>query len=308
MEILLIFLLALVIDMVFGDPPNAFHPVAYMGKVISLFERAGFKGGKGYQFVYGIVMVIFTMALFFVPVYFLLDWLQGINSIVYIIVSAILFKMCFTVTGLRKAALLIKRLLEKDDIAQARFELRSLVSRDTSKLPQPKLVAAAVESVAESIGDGFVAPLFFFLIFGVPGVMAYRVVSTFDSMVGYRGKYEYLGKFAARFDDVLNFIPARLSALCILVASFFGRYSPAGAWRIMWRDHGKTQSPNAGWPMATAAGALEVCLEKVGHYSLGDDIRPLLPQTISRSLVLINNAGCIWVLISVGVIYFARIA
>ncbi|PKH45542.1 cobalamin biosynthesis protein CobD, partial [Dehalococcoides mccartyi] len=84
--------------------------------------------------------------------------------------------------------------------------------------------------------------------------------------------------------------------------------SPAGAWRIMWRDHGKTQSPNAGWPMATAAGALEVCLEKVGHYSLGDDIRPLLPQTISRSLVLINNAGCIWVLISVGVIYFARIA
>ncbi|WP_332445591.1 cobalamin biosynthesis protein [Dehalococcoides mccartyi] len=308
MEVLFIFLLALIIDLVFGDPPNAFHPVAYMGRVIALFERAGFKGGRVYQFVYGIVMVFIAMALFFIPVYFLLDWLHGVNSIVYIIVSAVLLKMCFTVTGLRKAALLIKQLLEKDDIAQARFELRSLVSRDTSKLPQPKLVAAAVESVAESIGDGFVAPLFFFLIFGVPGVMAYRVVSTFDSMVGYRGKYEYLGKFAARFDDVLNFIPARLSALCILIASFFGRYSPAGAWRIMWRDHAKTQSPNAGWPMATAAGSLEVCLEKVGHYSLGDNIRELVPQTISRSLLLINSAAFIWVLISAGVIYFVRIA
>ena len=132
-------------------------------------------------------------------------------------------------------------------------------------LPQPLLVSATVESVAENTSDSFVAPLFYFLLLGIPGAIAYRVVNTLDAMVGYHGEYEYLGKFASKLDDVLNFIPARLTALLLVVAAFLSKRSASASWRVALSDHSKTESPNAGWPMAAVAGALNVQLETVGH-------------------------------------------
>lgn len=178
----------------------------------------------------------------------------------------------------------IARLLKFGDLAQARFEMRSLVSRDTSRLNEDLIVAAIVESIAENTTDSFVSPLFFFFLLGLPGVVAYRLVNTFDSMVGYRGKYEYLGKTAARLDDVLNFIPARLTALLFVLNARFYDGDTAHAWRIMWRDHKRTASPNAGWTMAAMAGALHVRLEKSGHYSLGDDEHLLLPSLVPHTV------------------------
>jgi adenosylcobinamide-phosphate synthase len=142
-----------------------------------------------------------------------------------------------------------------------------------------------------------VAPLFFFLIFGVPGAIAYRVVSTLDSRIGYHDRYEYLGKFASRVDDVLNYIPARITALLLVAAAFFSGRNGKRAWRVALSDHSKTASPNAGWPMAAAAGALNVQLEKANHYKLGNGGTALTPKTIDKSLTLMQLAAMFWVLI-----------
>jgi adenosylcobinamide-phosphate synthase len=170
------------------------------------------------------------------------------------------------------------------------------VSRDTQDLPEPRLVSAAVESVGEGTGDSLVAPLFYFLFLGVPGAIGYRVVNTLDSMIGYHGKYEYLGKFAARLDDVLNFIPARLAALLLVLAAALQR-NGRHAWRTARREHRKTESPNAGWPIAAMAGALDTRLEKVGHYMLGEGKAPLVPETINRAVSLFSLAAALWILI-----------
>jgi adenosylcobinamide-phosphate synthase len=297
MSILLLLALALILDIAFGEPSDAFHPVAWMGKVISFLERRGLSRPTSSHFAYGVMITIAIVALFAVPAYFLLSYLKGVSLVAYVIVGALVLKLTFSFRGLRRTALKIKNLLQNDKLDKARFELRALVSRDTSTLSQPQLVSATVESVAESTCDSFVAPLFFFLIFGVPGAIAYRVVSTLDSRIGYHGRYEYLGKFASRVDDVLNYIPARITALLLVAAAFFSRRNGKRAWRVALSNHSKTESPNAGWPMAAAAGALNVQLEKANHYKLGNGGAALTPKTIDKSLILMRLAAVFWVLI-----------
>jgi adenosylcobinamide-phosphate synthase len=296
MDIILIIALATAIDLALGDPPNAAHPVAWMGGVTSFLEKGGLKPGTAGQFIYGVGMTLLTAALFVVPVYFILHYLGKLNDVAYIIVAAVLLKSTFSIRGLKREALKIKRLLEDEKLDEIRFELRALVSRDTQALPKPRLVSAAVESVGEGTGDSLVAPLFYFLFLGVPGAIGYRVVNTMDSMIGYHGKYEYLGKFAARLDDVLNFIPARLTALLLVLAAALQR-NGRRAWRTARREHGKTESPNAGWPMAAMAGALNVRLEKVGHYVLGEGKSPLKPETINGAVKLFSMAAALWILV-----------
>jgi adenosylcobinamide-phosphate synthase len=293
MDILMMLVLAAAIDLALGDPPDAFHPVAWMGRVIALLERVGLRLNATGQLAYGIGMTLFTMALFVAPVFFLLDYLHDFNRIAYIIVAAVLLKMTFSIKGLRRAAIRIKTLLEDDDFEKTRFELRALVSRNTADLPRPLLASAAVESVAEGTGDGLVAPLFYFLILGVPGAIGYRVINTLDSMIGYHGKYEHLGKFTARADDVLNFIPARLAALLIILAAALKK-TGRQAWRTAAREHVRTESPNAGWPMAAMAGALRVRLDKPGHYILGDGGAEPTPETIGRAVGRFQVAAAAW--------------
>jgi len=296
MEIIPILALATAIDLALGDPPDIAHPVAWMGKVIALLEKGGIKFNSIGQFIYGIGMTIFTMALFVTPVYFLVKYLHSLNQVAYVIVAAILLKLTFSIRGLRRTALKIKGLLQEDKLDKTRFELRALVSRDTKDLPQPLLISAAVESVAEGTGDSLIAPLFYFLLLGVPGAMGYRVVNTLDSMIGYHGKYEYLGKFAARLDDILNFIPARLAALLLVLAAAMKRRG-RNAWKTALKEHVKTESPNAGWPMAAMAGALDVRLEKVGHYVLGEGCAAPTLDKIDSAVTLFSLAASAWILI-----------
>ena len=298
MDIILILLVALLVEFTVGDPPNAVHPVAWIGKIITFLERFGFKDGKSYQFIYGALITVVLALGAFTAAWFLVEWLKTVNYALYVIVAGILLKMTFSFVYLRKTALDIKRLIEKDEtLDRARFELRALVSRDTSKLSRPYLVSATVESVSESFCDSLVSPIFFFLLLGLPGAFAFRVVSTFDSMIGYHGKYEFLGKFPARLDDVLNYIPARISAFLVLVAAWLTKMGARRTWRIAKVDHLKTESPNAGWPMAAAAGALGVQFEKIDHYRLGRADRPMTPDVVEDSLRLINSATLVWFII-----------
>jgi adenosylcobinamide-phosphate synthase len=306
MHIIFVIILALIADIAFGEPSNTWHPVAWLGKIISLQTRIAPKQGEIKRLVFGITTVLLTLAVIMAPAYFLLQYLKELNLLLYIVISALLLKFTFSLRGLRQAATSIKKLLSQDNLTEARFNLRSLVSRNTVNLDKNQVVAATVESVAENSCDSFVAPLFYFLLFGVPGAIAYRVINTFDAMIGYHGEYEHLGKFAARLDDVANFIPARITALIIVVSAWLCRKNISQAWQIMLRDHKNTESPNAGWPMSAIAGALEIQLEKSGHYKLGNDHHSLSVNTIDASLQIITISAFIWSLLSISiqVIYY----
>lgn len=196
--------------------------------------------------------------------------------------------------GLFAAALEVARHLSDGNLAAARRALAwHLVSRPTADLDAGHIASGAVESVAENLTDAYAAPLAFFLVFGLPGAALYRAVNTADAMIGYReGALEHFGKAAARLDDVLNIIPARLAALAIVAAAPLAGANGRTAWSTLVRDHAATASPNAGWTMSAIAGALGVTLEKRGAYRLGDG-RPPHPDDIRRSVALAATAAAV---------------
>jgi adenosylcobinamide-phosphate synthase len=204
-------------------------------------------------------------------------------------VEAGLLTMTFSLRGLINAASEVEDALAVGDLTEAR-RLASwhLVSRDTTALSEPQVAAATIESVAENISDGVVAPLFYYALGGLPAALAYRFVNTADAMLGYRDpSHEWLGKAPARLDDLANLIPARLSAALIVLAAALAGEDARTAWQVWRRDAGETASPNAGHPMSAMAGALDVELEKVGHYRLGAGGRPPASGDIRRAARLI---------------------
>jgi adenosylcobinamide-phosphate synthase len=202
--------------------------------------------------------------------------------------------LLLSLRGLFAAALEVARHLADEDLPAARRALSwHLVSRPTSDLDAGHIASGAIESVAENLTDAYVAPLAFFLVFGLPGAALYRAVNTADAMIGYRdGALEHFGKTAARLDDVLNIVPARLAALAIVTAAPLANSNARAAWSTLVRDHAATASPNAGWTMSAMAGALEVTLEKRGAYRLGDG-RPPRADDIRRSVTLVAVAAAL---------------
>ena len=288
--------LAVALDLALGEPPSRFHPTAWIGGTVTFAERLAPRDGW-LGLVAGGVMVVLVVGLWTAAAYFGVRGLQSLHDLAYVLVGAALLKSTFSVRMLHQTAARVRSVLAVGDVAQARHGLRSLVSRDASQLSPELTAAATVESVSENMSDSILAPWLFFALFGLPGAVAYRAVNTLDSMVGYRDEYEFLGKAAARLDDLLNLIPARLTGLLVVLASsILPGQRAAGAWRVMWRDHSRTQSPNAGWPMSGMAGALGVELEKVGHYRLGDESRPVGPRDITqaiRSMYLVSALGLV---------------
>ena len=302
-EILLVLVLALTYDQFFGEPPNHLHPVVWLGKVVSAWEHFAPKSGPNRQLLYGLLAVLASTGLLLFGTFFALDWLHSWTLGTSLALETFLLKSCFSLKMLGEVGLKLGKLLAGGQLEEARSEMRSLVSRDSSKLTSEQMTAATIESVAENTTDSFVAPLLFYVLFGLPGALAYRLVNTFDSMIGYRGKYEFLGKAAARLDDILNYLPARLTAFLLIVSAPWYRGDRANAWRIARRDHQRTASPNAGWTMAAMAGALRVQLEKVGHYKLGDDEGLIVAGLINRAVaaLYIVAAECVALALLLGI-------
>ena len=192
--------------------------------------------------------------------------------------------------GLMQAGGAVAKALEEGDLDEARRLLGwHLVSRDVSKLDGSLVAAGTIESLAENSSDSVVAPLLWYGVGGLPAALAYRFVNTADAVLGYRdAEREWLGKSAARLDDLVNLAPARLTAFLIAAGAAPGGGNGASAWRIWRRDGGKTASPNAGQPMSAAAGALEVELEKVGHYRLGEGLRKPEAGDIRRARKILS--------------------
>lgn len=276
--------LAVALDLSVGEPPARFHPTVWMGRTVDIAAKLAPARGRA-GILAGAVMTLAVAALWTGAAYFALWGLRELHTLAYLFVGALLLKTTFSLRMLHRAAAEVRRRVEADDLARARQGLKSLVSRDTSRLSREQTVGAAVESVSENLSDSFVGPWLFFAVFGLPGAVAYRAVNTLDSMVGYRGEFEFLGKASAKLDDLLNLIPGRVSALLLVFGTaVLPGQQTVGAWRIMWRDHSRTQSPNAGWAMSGMAGALGVELDKAGHYRLGDSNRPIVPHDITQAI------------------------
>jgi len=223
-----------------------------------------------------------------------LDLAAGHLGIVGVLLQAVVLKTTLALRGLGEAAERVAAALDRGELATARAALsRDLVSRRTDDLAAGQVASAAVESVAENLTDGFVAPLGFFLLLGLPGALVYRAINTADAMLGYReGPLEEFGKVAARLDDLLNLVPARWSACAIVLAAPFAGGDARGALRVMRRDHRRTASPNAGWTMAAMAGGLGVALEKPAAYRLGDGALPTAAH-VRRSVRIVMRASAL---------------
>lgn len=311
METLAILWLAFACDCILGDPRSKLHPVILMGNLISLVEKLLLRERQSNRLKlcagFFLVLIVLTCTYLIVTFVFVLftKYLQ-INSTFLWILTAILCSMTISPRSLAAAGREICQYLESGDLAKARFKVGWIVGRDTDKLTVPEVTRATVETIAENIVDGITSPLFYFFIGGLPLAMLYRAANTMDSMVGYKNdKYLYFGRAAARLDDILNFIPARLTGLLLVFLAFLLRFDWRGAWRMMLRDAKKHPSPNGGYTEATVAGALGIRLGGLNYYFgkpsfrayMGEPLAELGPIHIRRTIMLMYAATLTFLLL-----------
>lgn len=293
---LIVLAAALVVDWALGEYPSPLHPVVWIGKAIGAAMRLAPQQGRWRQLLFGTILALGICTLSAGMTFLILRWAAG-WPIVQIVAGTFFLKASFALWELKRAADRVVQPLQHGDLAQAREALRSLCSRDPSCLDESALLAAVLSSLAENLCDSFIAPLCYWTVLGVPGAMGYRAVNTLDAMVGYRGRFEFLGKIPARLDDVVNWLPARLTAALLLLAGCFTGKNVAAAWRILRCDGAKTPSPNGGRPMAVMAGLLGVELEKKGVYALGDPREPLTSQKVRQAWFLVSIAAMVMTII-----------
>ena len=274
-SILLVFF-ALALDLVSGDPKNKFHPTAWIGSLIAKLTPYAKSSSKNLEKLGGTFIILISCG---IVVYLMILLDIGINLItqdylsiiISVIVGGILMKTTIAIKGMEKHALAVGKSIEQDDIFTARDNLSMIVKRNTKNLDKNHVISGVLESISENTVDGITGPLFYFAIFGLPGAFAYRVINTADSMIGYKTNFfKNIGWFGANCDKILNYIPSRLTGLLIIVSAMILGHNWKKSYEIMIRDGNKTESPNAGYPMAATAGALGVKFEKIDHYSLGD--------------------------------------
>jgi adenosylcobinamide-phosphate synthase len=259
---------ALVLDLLVGDPVSRWHPVAVFGRSVERVLGWAPSAPRA-QLWSGIALTLGAVAVVALGSSDLLSLTSRVLPLAGVILGALAFKVSFAYRQLRAEAIRIATDLEAGHLMEARTNLSALVSRETGVLTPAQAASAAIESLAENLCDSVAAPFFFYALLGVPGALGYRALNTLDAMIGYHGKYEYLGKTAAMLDDWANAAPARFTALLLMAAAWLAHADARNAVGSAWRDHARTKSPNAGWPMATMAGALRVELTKVGQYRLG---------------------------------------
>lgn len=300
-----VLLLALVVDLAFGDPPNRFHPVAWLGHALARGQRRLGRGSPAALLLGGALVTLGGAAVAALVALLVEAVARGLGPL-GLVLEALALACLVSLRGLAAAARRVAEALELGDLAAARALLgRDLVSRPTAGLDAGQVASAAVESVAENLTDSLLAPACFFLVLGLPGAAVYRAINTADAMFGYReGTLERFGKVAARLDDLLNLLPARLGGCAIVAGAPLAGGSARRALAVMWRDHRLTASPNAGWTMAAMAGALGVALEKPGAYRLGDGPPPRTAD-IARAIRVVAWAsalGCLVLIAIAGIV------
>jgi len=290
-------LLALAVDRAFGDPPNRYHPVAWIGRLLEAGRRRLCRGSPA-RLLAGGAAVTIAVAGLAGAAGALVSALAARLGAGGLLLEALGLTCLLSFRGLVGAARSVAADLGRGDLPAARRTVGyHLVSRPTAELDERQVASATVESVAENLTDSLVAPVCFFLAGGLVGAAVYRVINTADSMFGYRtGPLEYFGKSAARLDDLLNFLPARIAGLSLVAGAALAGESARGALAILRRDRCRTESPNAGWTMAAMAGALSVVLEKPTVHRLGAGALPIMGD-IERSVRVLRAAAAVSLLL-----------
>ncbi len=282
--------LALAWDRFLGEPPLRFHPVVWMGHTIEWCRRRALGRGKTVELIAGSAMALLLPLGALALTAFLLALLAPLPPL-RLAAATFLLTSSFSLALLGESAQVVHTHLAGQELEEARRAVGALCSRDTQTLEGEEIVATTLESLSENSCDSFVAPLFFFALFGLPGALGYRMVNTLDACIGYHGTYEQLGKASARLDDLLNWIPARIAALSLVAAGHLQGLDVRGGLRAWREEGGKTPSPNGGATMATTAGLFGVRLAKPGVYCLDGGDGKLEPELIPRCRLLVERAA-----------------
>ena len=304
-----------VLDLIFGDPYFVGHPIRLMGNLIAAAERILRRNlplTKRGELLAGIFLVIIVVGLSTgIPVV-LLVLLYHWKPYAGVITESIMCYQLLATKSLRVESMKVYHALRKGELEEGRKAVSMIVGRDTANLSETGIVKAAVETVAENTSDGSIAPMLFMILAGACGGFFYKAVNTMDSMVGYKNeKYINFGKPAAVLDDILNYIPARISAYLMLASTIFSDFNTMNAWRIYRRDRYNHASPNSAHTEAVAAGALEVQLAGDTYYfgklypkkTIGDEIRKVECEDIKRANIMLYQTACLGMVLF-GVIKF----
>src|SRR5919109_802449 len=296
------------IDWLFGDPPNKYHPVAWLGYLIGFFVprlKGGTEKANGIIFVISFVIIV---ALAVHLLVFATRYLAGVIEL--IVVSAIILKITIAMKGMERHANAIMNCLEAGDLTGTRQNLSMIVRRKTDDLDEQHILSATIECISESTVDGITGPIFYYSLFGPAGAFAYRAINTLDSMVGYPDAYfKDIGWMSARLDTAANYIPARLTAFLMVISAKILGADWKNSLYILHRDHDKTFSLNAGYPMATMAGALRHMLEKVGHYKRRDNQEPVTIEKCRKAISIMKLTTLLFcIVVSVPVVLVLYLA
>lgn len=296
--------IAIILDFLIGDPYDFPHPVKQMGKIIAFEEKLARRWVTDHGLkLAGLIIVIVNISLGFLVPLILLNAIQAYR-VVYNIANIYLIYTCVAARSLHYEANKVKDALTIS-LAKGRKRLSYIVGRDTKRLSEEEVIQATVETVAENTSDGVIGPLLFIMVLGVPGGMAYKFVNTMDSMLGYMDdRYKNLGYFPAKVDDLFNWIPARITALLMIIASI-GRFNIKNGLKMMKRDCRNHKSPNAGFPESAVAGLLEIQLGGGGYYhglyidkpTIGDGVDPMTESKIVNTVEIMYRTELLLLLI-----------
>ncbi|HJR85591.1 MAG TPA: cobalamin biosynthesis protein [Nitrososphaeraceae archaeon] len=295
---------------IFTDPPNRIHPISWFGKLVSYLLPRLKRTNPDQERLMGIVFTLFLTIVITVGSYYFSIILQKIFGIVGLLIySLLVLKFTMAILTLETHVYAVIRALEENNLIKARKNLSLIVGRDTNNLDKNHILSATIESIGESMVDGIGSISFYFSLLGPSGAIAYRIINTLDSMIGYTDSYHYnIGWMAAKLDTFANYIPARLCAIMLVLSSKL----VGGDWKnsmlTMRKDHNNTPSLNGGYPMSALAGALKVKLEKIGYYELGSNIEPLSIEKCKNALTMVKLSILLFfVLISVPMILILTI-
>ena len=300
-------LVAVIIDSLIGDPRLSIHPVVLIGNWISFWEKKLLHQNFSpkLKIVTGTVLVFLVLGTTYGLVAWIMELLSAIHALAPFIGGALLLSFTISPNSLAKAGHEIYHYLQDGDLVQARYKVGWIVGRDTDQLDVAEVTRGTVETIAENIVDGIITPLFYIVIGGVPLAFLYRAVNTLDSMVGYKNdKYQDFGMFAARVDDVFNYIPARITGLLLIIVATLLRLDAHETMKTIWRDARKHPSPNSGFPEAGVAGALGIRLGGLNYYGgvasnrahMGDSLTILAPIHIKKTIQIMYLTTLLFVI------------
>ncbi|MGY5152499.1 MAG: cobalamin biosynthesis protein [Candidatus Nitrosopumilus sp. bin_6a] len=293
-ESLLVISAALLLDFKFGDPKNKYHPTAWIGSFLAKLTLVAKNENSTLEKFGGICVIMITsfiviLLLFTLDIGISLITVDYVSLIISVIISALLLKSTIAIHGMQKHAESVIQFLDEKNLDMARNNLSMIVKRNTTDLDKNHIISGVLESISENTVDGITGPMFYYAFFGLPGAFVYRVINTADSMIGYKTDiFRNIGWFAATCDSILNYIPSRLTGLIMIISAAILQNNWKESYKIMIRDGKKTESPNAGYPMAALAGALETKFEKINHYKLGQGEITLTKDHVHSAIAIMK--------------------